>query len=136
VRGGKRPNSGRKPGSKNSYRYTKKDFDDISKQVLNEVNTVALWKKVLRSSSMKVVTQALMYLMDRAYGRPAQTIQGGTQPVRIEFSWAGTPEWMTSSMMHGSGSGRLETTKTIYQSPGMISEVVEAVTEELMEDEA
>jgi len=36
------------------------------------------------------------YLTDRVYGRPAQTIQGGFQPVRIEFSWVGTPEWLPS----------------------------------------
>jgi hypothetical protein len=41
------------------------------------------------------IRQSVMeYLTDRVHGRPAQTIQGGSQPVRIEFSWSGTPEWM------------------------------------------
>jgi hypothetical protein len=28
------------------------------------------------------------------YGRPAQTIQGGNQPVKIELQWNGSPEWL------------------------------------------
>jgi len=36
------------------------------------------------------------YLTDRVYGRPAQTIQGNGQPIKIEFSWSGTPEWLPS----------------------------------------
>ena len=95
--GGKRPGAGRPLGSKNKYK--KIDGDFISKEVLRSIDSVALWKKILGSNSIKVVATGLMYLMDRVYGRPAQTIQGGTQPLKIEFSWNGTPEWMRSTTL-------------------------------------
>src|SRR5262245_35292883 len=93
--GGPRPGSGRKLGSKN--KRSKADVDRITAQVLREIDSVSLWKRVLHSNSPKTVLGALQYLMDRFYGRPSQTIQGGSQPVRIEFSWAAPalPEWLS-----------------------------------------
>jgi hypothetical protein len=37
----------------------------------------------------------MKYLTDRVHGRPAQTIQGGNQPVKIELQCSGSPEWLT-----------------------------------------
>jgi len=90
--GGKRPGAGRKPGSRN---HAAKIADDVARRVLSEVDQIALWKKFLHCRSIKVAAGCLQYLTDRAFGRPAQTIQGGTQPLKIEFSWNGTPEWMS-----------------------------------------
>src|SRR5262245_42276845 len=88
--GGPRPNSGRPLGGKNRLPH----LDKVSKKVLEQIDTVALWKKILHSNSPKTALAALMYLFDRVYGRPAQTIQGGAQPLKIEFSWGSTPDWM------------------------------------------
>src|SRR5262249_36898024 len=95
AHGGKRPGAGRRLGSKNKRR--KADVDRITGEVLRSVDSVALWKKILHSNSPKTILGALQYLMDRHFGRPSQTIQGGSQPVRIEFSWAAPalPEWLT-----------------------------------------
>ena len=92
--GGKRPGAGRKPGSRN---HAAKIADDVARRVLSEVDQIALWKKFLHCRSIKVASGCLQYLTDRAFGRPAQTIQGGTQPLKIEFSWQGTPDWMGPS---------------------------------------
>jgi hypothetical protein len=90
MRGGKRPGSGRKPGTRN---YLHRTAVDCSQQVLAEVDVIALWKKVLRCNQMKVVSDALQYLMDRVYGRPQQVVTGN-QAVKIELQWTGTPEWL------------------------------------------
>lgn len=97
AHGGKRPGAGRRLGSKNKRR--KADVDRITGEVLRTVDSVALWKKILHSNSPKTILGALQYLMDRHFGRPAQTIQGSAQPVRFEFSSGGlpTPEWMPPS---------------------------------------
>src|SRR5262249_47251796 len=92
AHGGKRPNAGRKLGSKN--RHKKQDLDNISREVLRSIDSVGLWRKLLSSNSPKTVCSGLMYLMDRVYGRPAQIVQGGTQPITIEFSWPGQTEWL------------------------------------------
>ena len=94
MKGGKRPGSGRRLGSKNHFK--RMDFD-VSRQILQQVDVIALWKKILHSKSIKVAATGLMYLMDRVYGRPAQTIQGGSEPLKVEFSWNGTPEWMKAT---------------------------------------
>src|SRR5262245_55301026 len=93
--GGKRPGAGRKLGSKN--KHSQKEGDTLSREVLRSIDSVALWRKALHSNAPKTIVTALMYLMDRCFGRPAQIVQGGTQPIKIEFSWNGTPEWMSSS---------------------------------------
>src|SRR5215831_10322959 len=95
-KGGVRPGAGRPLGGKNSYR--KQDKDNISWKVLSSIDSIAIWKKLLRSNSPKVVVTGLMYLMDRVFGRPAQTIQGGSEPLKIEFSWNGTPDWLKPSV--------------------------------------
>jgi hypothetical protein len=95
-RGGKRPGSGRRLGSKNRHR--KKDLDDVSREVLRTIDSIDVWQRLLHCNSPKIVYSAISYLTDRCFGRPSQTIQGGSQPVRIEFSlagWASTPEWLT-----------------------------------------
>src|SRR5215471_15611630 len=106
AKGGARVGSGRKLGSKN--RFSRAQGDHISREVLRSIDSVALWKKVLRSNSPKVIVTGLMYLMDRVFGRPAQTIQGGSEPLKIEFSWNGTPDWLkptvttvTQALPHG-----------------------------------
>src|SRR5262245_438868 len=95
ARGGKRPGAGRPLGKRSAHQ---KLAQDTARTVLAEVDTTALWKKFLYSPQVKVAADCLQYLYDRAYGRPSQTIQGGSQPVRIEFSlagWASNPEWLS-----------------------------------------
>jgi hypothetical protein len=68
---------------------------DVAAQVLSEVDAVAIWKKIiLQQEKPQVVASVMEYLTDRVHGRPAQTIQGGNQPVKIELQWNGSPEWL------------------------------------------
>src|SRR5262245_15084928 len=91
-KGGRRPGSGRKPGQRSVHN---KIAQDVARQVLSEIDQVALWKKFLHSRSIKVGSACLQYLTDRAFGRPAQVISGAGPPIKIEFSWgAVSPEWM------------------------------------------
>src|SRR5262245_37915235 len=91
MRGGKRPGAGRPLGKRSAHH---KLAQDMAQKVLSEVDTIGLWKKFLHCPQVKVAADCLQYLHDRAFGRPSQTIQGGTTPVRIEFSFGGTPEWL------------------------------------------
>jgi hypothetical protein len=92
ARGGKRPGAGRPPGKRSAHHQL---ATDQARTVLAEVDTIALWKKFLHSPQVKVAADCLQYLYDRAYGRPAQLIQGGTAPIKIEFGWsAETPQWL------------------------------------------
>src|SRR5262245_4300528 len=91
-RGGKRAGSGRKPGQRSAHQ---KIATDIARQVLSEVDSIALWKKFLHCSSVKVASACLQYLTDRAFGRPSQIISGSATPIKVEFSWpAAVPDWM------------------------------------------
>src|SRR5215510_11364718 len=125
--GGKRPGAGRKPGSRN---HAAKIADDVARRVLSEVDTIALWKKFLYCRSIKVASGCLQYLTDRAFGRPAQTIQGGTQPLKIEFSWQGTPEWMaprdgsSQPRMQGNNQSNFQ-----HEADSLVKALVEQVVE-------
>jgi hypothetical protein len=96
MRGGKRPGAGRKPGSVTAPKARMlQQAKDVATQVLSEVDAVAVWKKlILQQDKPQVVASVMEYLTDRVYGRPAQTIQGGNQPVKIELQWNGSPEWL------------------------------------------
>src|SRR5262249_33172224 len=84
-----REGSGRPLGSPN--KRPRKDIDGVSLRVLKSIDCIAVWQRLLSCNSPKVVLGAMQYLTDRVYGRPAQTIQGGSQPVKIEFSYGGVP---------------------------------------------
>ena len=105
-KGGAKPGAGRPLGSKN--RFSRAQGDHISREVLRSIDSVALWKKVLHSNSPKVIVTGLMYLMDRVFGRPAQTIQGGSEPLKIEFSWNGTPDWMKQTRVIETVAAQIE----------------------------
>jgi hypothetical protein len=63
---------------------------DVAAQVLNEVDAVAIWKKlILQQEKPQVVASVMEYLTDRVYGRPTQMIQGNPeQPVTLQLQWA------------------------------------------------
>ena len=95
-RGGRRVGAGRKPGTRTRLQQT---AIDVAAQVLDEVDAVAVWKKlILQQEKPQVVARVMQYLTDRVHGRPAQTIQGNPeQPVTIQFEWsAAWPEWLPS----------------------------------------
>jgi hypothetical protein len=68
---------------------------DVAAQVLSEVDSVAIWKKlILQQDKPQVVASVMEYLTDRVYGRPQQMIGGNGTPVKIELQWTGSPEWL------------------------------------------
>jgi hypothetical protein len=114
-RGGKRPGAGRPLGKRSAHH---KLAQDQARTVLAEVDSVALWKKFLHCPQVKVAADCLQYLTDRAFGRPAQTIQGGSVPVKIEFSFgAPLPPGCQRKWSHercpNSKPGRLLASKSI-----------------------
>ena len=68
---------------------------DISAGILERVDAMAIWLKLLRSKREKIVLESMIYLMDRVYGKPIQMVQGDpTKPLSINLQWGGAPEWM------------------------------------------
>ncbi len=89
-RGGKRPGAGRKLGGKNKPRIQLKTRVDIAARVLDEIDAVSMWKRLLQDKQSRIRLLALQYLTDRAYGRPVQMIQGDLlNPVSINLEWRG-----------------------------------------------
>jgi hypothetical protein len=96
MRGGKRPGAGRRPGSMSAAKTRlQQTAKDVAAQVLSEVDSVAIWKKlILQQDKPQVVASVMEYLTDRVYGRPQQMIGGNGTPVKIELQWTGSPEWL------------------------------------------
>jgi hypothetical protein len=92
MNGGRRPGAGRKKGGRNAAQLK---IIDVAGQVLQEIDAKEKWKALLNCSDPKVIVDVMKYLTDRVHGRPAQTIQGGNQPVKIELQGSGSPEWLT-----------------------------------------
>ncbi len=95
-RGGARPNSGRKLGGRNKKRLLLQERVDIASQVLDSIDQVAAWKKLVHHKQARISLLALQYLTDRAYGRPVQMISADiNRPLPITLQWNGAPapEW-------------------------------------------
>ena len=71
--GGKRPGAGRKPGARTAAQLA---AIDVAKQVLGELDQVAVWKRLCRSKNEKIALGTLQYLTDRAHGKARQVIAG------------------------------------------------------------
>src|SRR5262245_27519775 len=98
MNGGRRPGAGRKKGGRNARQLK---IIDTAGQVLQEIDAKEKWKALLNCSDPKVVVDVMKYLTDRTFGRPAQTIQGNGQLIKIEFSWGGvSPEWLPSGSVN------------------------------------
>ena len=128
--GGKRPNAGRKPGG--TVKHRKVEMDTISKEVLRSVDSVAIWKKLLKSNSPKTIATSMMYLMDRVFGRPVQTLQGGSTPVKIEFSLGmpATPAWLSPNFVPPAVESRVVIPELEQSLERVISEVIDDKPEE------
>jgi hypothetical protein len=91
-RGGKREGAGRRPGARTEAQQA---AIDVAKQVLDELDQVAVWKKLCQSKNEKIALGALQYLTDRAHGKARQVIAGDSEaPVTANLILvdAGAPE--------------------------------------------
>ncbi len=93
-RGGRRPGAGRKLGGKNKPRIQLKTRVDIASPVLDEVDQIAVWKRLVHHKHARVSLAAMEYLTDRVHGRPIQMVAGDLQrPISINLTWGTTPQW-------------------------------------------
>ncbi len=96
-RGGARKNAGRPVGSKNRPRIPLKTRVDIASQVLDSVDQIAIWRRLLNHKQARVSLAALEYLTDRVFGKATQRIEANQAvPIHLNLTWAGGPgpEWM------------------------------------------
>jgi len=71
-KGGRRPGAGRPKGS-----LCKKKLAsvDIATKILVAIDQKKAWMDLMSSNDERIRLEALKYLSDRAYGRPAQSVQ-------------------------------------------------------------
>lgn len=94
MKGGKRQNAGRPPGAPNkSTAEVKAIAQKFGPQAIKELAALAgLEGDEVKASNEAARIAALKEVLDRAYGKPAQSVEhageGGEGPIKIEFSWA------------------------------------------------
>lgn len=69
ARGGKRPNSGRKPKPKVVVRKV------VAETILASIDEIKAWKRLLKSPDDRIALEALKYLTNRRDGMPPQSIE-------------------------------------------------------------
>ena len=86
--GGKRTGSGRPRGG-----ITGKQLKaiDLASQILEEIDQLKLWKRLLADNDPRIVKDCLVYLIDRVHGRPRQRLDHDvserTLEQILEASW-------------------------------------------------
>jgi len=104
MHGGKRSGAGRKSGSVSAAKKRlQQTVQDVSAQVLREVDAVAISKRLLlQQDKPQVVASTMEYLTDRVFGKPAQIIQA----IRISPSRFTCRGVHLSRIGHGTTSSR------------------------------
>ncbi len=94
-RGGRRPHSGRKLGGRNKPRLTLQERKDVASEVLDSVDQIAVWRRLVHHKQARISLMAMQYLTDRCHGKPIQQIQGSAiNPLAISLQWnVQPPEW-------------------------------------------
>jgi len=87
--GGRIPGAGRKPGCKTLVKRAE------AADILGSIDEMALWQKLLKSKSEKIVLDAIKYLTDRRDGKAVEAVKlsgDNASPIEILVRHIGTDD--------------------------------------------